>query len=394
MRVPLLDLQAQYAGLRDDVEAAVREVLESQRFILGPEVEALEAEVAAYVGAAHGIGVSSGSDALLACLMAEGIGPGDEVVTSAYSFFATAGAVMRVGARPVFVDIDPATFNLDPELVAAAVTPRTRALIPVHLFGRVVELDPFLELAATHGLVVIEDAAQAIGATGQNGAKAGARGDYGCFSFFPSKNLGGAGDGGMIVTGDAERAERLRVLRNHGARPKYHHRVVGGNFRLDALQAAILRVKLRHLDDWTAGRRRNAARYRELFSAAGLDLPLPECAEASCRAFPDCAQHGRRGLVLPADEPGIRHIYNQFVVRTTRRDALRDHLHRAGVGTEVYYPVPFHLQECFSGLGYGPGDFPAAECAAAHSLALPVYPELTDEQLVYVVERCAELFAD
>lgn len=394
--VPLLDLQAQHATIRQEVEAAVRRVLDSQRFILGPEVEALEAEVAAHVGAAHAVGVSSGSDALLVALMAEGIGPGDEVVTPAYSFFATAGAVSRLGARPVLVDVEPATLNADPAAMAAAVGPRTRAAIPVHLFGQMAEMGPLLEAAgaprpAGRGLVVIEDAAQAIGSADEHGRRAGSLGDYGCFSFFPSKNLGGAGDGGLVTAADPERAERLRVLRNHGARPKYHHRVIGGNFRLDALQAAVLRAKLPHLDAWTAGRQANAARYRRLFADAGLARPLPECVPARCAAG-DCGLDRIDGVVLPEERPGVRHIYNQLVIRAPRRDELRGHLAARGVGSEVYYPVPFHLQECFADLGHRAGDFPASECAARHSLALPIYPELTAGQIEHVVGVVAEFF--
>lgn len=394
--VPLLDLEAQYRTIRGEVEEAVLALLASQRFILGPEVEALEAEVARYVASPHGVGVSSGSDALIVALMAEGIGPGDEVVTPAYSFFATAGAVSRLGARPVLVDIEPDTFNVEPEAVEAALGRRTRALVPVHLFGQTAEMEPLLELAAAHRadagrLVVIEDAAQAIGAEDAAGRRAGSIGDYGAFSFFPSKNLGGAGDGGLVTTGDAERAGRLRMLRNHGAEPKYYHRVVGGNFRLDALQAAVLRVKLPHLDAWTAGRQANAARYRQLFSDAGLAVPLPECVSGRCAAG-DCGLDGIEGVVLPEERPGVRHIYNQFVIRTPRRDALREHLADRRVGSEVYYPIPFHLQECFADLGHHAGDFPASECAARHSLALPIYPELTAAQIEHVVASVADFF--
>jgi dTDP-4-amino-4,6-dideoxygalactose transaminase len=372
-RVPLLDLQAQHAAIRDEVLAAVERVFASQRFILGPEVEELERRVAEHCGVAHAVGVSSGTDALLVALMAEGIGPGDEVITTPYSFFATAGVVERVGARPVFVDVEPATLNLDPSRLAAAVSERTRAIMPVHLYGQMAEMGPILDIARRHGLPVIEDAAQAIGAE-EGGRRAGSFGRYGAFSFFPSKNLGAAGDAGMVVTDDAELAARLRVLRVHGAEPKYYHRLVGGNFRLDALQAAVLNVKLRHLDDWTAGRRANAATYRRLFRDAGLVV-------APGDDRPD-------GVVLPTERPGVRHVYNQFVVRTRRRDELRAHLQENGVGCEVYYPVPFHLQECFAHLGYSRGDFPAAECAATHTLALPIYPELSEEQMARVVGCC------
>lgn len=412
MQVPLLDLKAQYAGLREAVMERVERVMESQYFILGPEVEELERRVAEYCGVGHGIGVSSGTDALLLALMAEGIGPGDEVITPTYSFFATAGVVDRLGARPVFVDVDPVTYNLDPAGLAAAVTERTRAVIPVHLYGQMAEMDPILEIAEHHGLAVIEDAAQAIGAE-ERGRRAGSLGRYGCFSFFPSKNLGAAGDAGMVVTDDAELAERMRVLRVHGAKPKYYHHHVGGNFRLDALQAAVLNVKLDHLDDWTAGRQANAATYRRRFREAGLAVEAPACLADGCGAHPEgCRLHDSdagagagaeggaersdgvaAGIVLPEERPDVRHIYNQFVIRTPRRDELRAFLNDQGIGCEIYYPVPFHLQGCFAHLGHGEGDFPAAECAAHHTLALPIYPELTDDQLEYVVDRCGAFFA-
>jgi dTDP-4-amino-4,6-dideoxygalactose transaminase len=300
--------------------------------------------------------------------MAIELRPGDEVITTPYSFFATAGAVARLGARPVFVDIDPASYNLDPARVEAAVTPRTRAIIPVHLYGQMAELGPAMDIAARHGLCVIEDAAQAIGAE-DGGRRAGSVGHMGCFSFFPSKNLGGYGDGGMVTTNDPELADRLRLLRGHGARPKYHHAVVGGNFRLDAIQAAVLRVKLRHLDAWTEARRRNAARYRELLAAAGDPV------------------------TAPVERPGGRHIYNQFVVRTPRRDALMAQLSARQIGHEVYYPVPLHLQECFAELGYGPGSLPESEAAARETLALPIYPELRPEQIATVVAAIGETLA-
>jgi dTDP-4-amino-4,6-dideoxygalactose transaminase len=367
--VPLLDLKAQYAAIRGEVQAALEPVLESQHFILGPEVEALEAEVARYSGCRFGIGVSSGTDALLLALMALGVGPGDEVITTPFTFFATAGCIHRVGARPVFADIEPESFNLDPARVEAAVTKKTRAIIPVHLFGQCAEMDALGAVAARHKLAVIEDAAQAIGAE-YRGRRAGSMGAAGCFSFFPSKNLGGFGDGGMITTDDAGLAARMRVLRNHGAEPKYYHKLIGGNFRLDALQAAVLRVKLRHLDAWSAARQANAARYRRLFAAAGLD--------------------GR--VRLPAELPGRRHIYNQFSIRAERRDALKAHLAGRKVGQEVYYPVPLHLQECFAGLGYQRGSLPESERAAAEALALPIYPELAEAQQQYVVDSVAGFF--
>jgi dTDP-4-amino-4,6-dideoxygalactose transaminase len=367
MKVPLLDLKSQYAAIRSEVRAAIDRVCESQHFILGPEVIALEEEVAAFCGARFAIGVSSGTDALLAALMAVGVGPGDEVITTPYSFFATAGVIARLGARPVFVDIDPTTFIIDAQAVSANLTARTRAIMPVHLFGRCADMDPLLKAAEEHGLAVIEDAAQAIGSVDEQGRQAGTIGDVGCFSFFPSKNLGAFGDGGMLVTHDADLAETLRVLRVHGSKPKYYHQLVGGNFRLDALQAAVLRVKLPYLSAWTEARRTNAERYRRL--CAGL----------------------LEQVALPADVPG--HIYNQFVVRVPDRDRLQTFLHAKGVGTEVYYPLPLHLQECFAGLGYHAGDFPHAEAAARDSLALPIYPELTVDQQRYVISQLQEFYA-
>ena len=365
MRVPLLDLQAQYGPIRDDVLAAMTRVCDSQQFILGREVERLETELASMLGVRFAVGVSSGTDALLVAMMALGIGPGDEVITPTYSFFATAGSVARLGATPVLVDIDPATCNIDPAAVQAAVTPRTRAVVPVHLFGQSADMRPILELARARGIVVVEDAAQAIGAT-YEGALVGGLGEVGCFSFFPSKNLGAFGDAGLVTTNDEALAERVRLLRGHGMHPKYYHRFLGGNFRLDALQAAILRVKAPHLAAWTDARRRNADRYRTLFAARGLT-----------------------GVGLPIERPGRRHIYNQFVIRVPERDRLRAVLAEEGVGTEIYYPVPFHLQECFAPLGYREGEFPHAEAAARETLALPIYGELTEAQQAHVVEAIA-----
>ncbi len=367
--VPLLDLKAQYATIRSEVQVAMDRVVESQHFILGPEVEALEHEVAAYAQCAHGVGVSSGTDALLVALMAIDLQPGDEVITTAYSFFATAGAVARLGARPVFVDIEPQTYNINPAQIAAAITPRTRAIIPVHLYGQMADMDQIMAVAVRHGLVVIEDAAQAIGAE-QRGRRAGSIGHMGCFSFFPSKNLGGFGDGGMVTTNDPNLADRLALLRGHGARPKYHHQFVGGNFRLDALQAAVLRVKLRHLDGWIVGRQRNAALYRRLLAAAGDPV------------------------VAPAEWPDGRHIYNQFVVRTSQRDPLMARLRAHAIGHEVYYPVPLHLQECFADLGYRTGDLPESESAARETLALPIYPELRADQIEQVVGALTDTSED
>lgn len=373
--VPLLDLKAQYAAIREDVRAAIERVVESQVFILGPEVEALEREVASYSQCDHGIGVSSGTDALLVALMAMGIRPGDEVITTPFTFFATAGAVARLGARPVFVDIDPRSYNINPRLLEAAVTPRTRAIIPVHLYGQMADMDPIMDVAGRHNLVVIEDAAQAVGAE-HKGRRAGSIGHMGCLSFFPSKNLGAFGDGGMVVTNDADLADRVKLLRTHGYRPKYYNKVVGGNFRLDSIQAAVLRVKLLHLDDWTAARCRNAQLYRDRLNQAGLVRENPE----------ETSSAERPGLVLPAETGEGRHVYNQFVVRSGRRDELMAHLKGQGIGTEIYYPVPMHVQECFADLGYKAGDFPMSERAADETLALPIYPELTEGQIDDVVE--------
>jgi dTDP-4-amino-4,6-dideoxygalactose transaminase len=385
--VPLLDLKAQYRAIRQEVREAVDRVADSQHFILGPEVEALEREIAAYSQCEYGVGVSSGTDALLVALMAIDLGPGDEVISTPYTFFATAGSVARLGAKSVFVDIDPLTFNIDPAGIERAVTPRTRAIIPVHLYGQMADMGPIMEVAARHNLIVIEDAAQAIGSEYQ-GRRAGSIGHFGCFSFFPSKNLGGFGDAGLVTTNDEHLAARLRLFRNHGYSPKYYNKVVGGNFRIDAIQAAVLRVKLKYLDGWTAGRQQNAEEYRRLFAEAGLALAAESI---------DCSKgNGSRpkGVVLPQDGPARRHIYNQFVIRSQRRDRLMSHLKERQIGTEIYYPVPMHLQECFADLGYSRGDFPESECAADQSLALPIYPELTEEMLKSVVSAIADFYAD
>lgn len=350
--VPLLDLKAQYASIRGEVREALDRVMESQQFILGPEVEAFEQEIAAYCRCRYAIGVSSGTDALLVVLMALGLQSGDEVITPSFSFFATAGAIARLGGKPVFVDIDPATFNIDPAEIEAKITSRTRAILPVHLFGQMADMAAIAKIAAKHKLPVIEDAAQAIGAE-RDGKRAGSVGLAGCLSFFPSKNLGAFGDAGMVTTNDAALAERVRMLRMHGYRSRYVNELLGGNFRLDAMQAAVLRVKLRYLDRWTEARQRNAAEYRKL---------LP------------------KSVVLPLENPG-RHIYNQFVIRHSRRDDLMASLKQQGIGCEVYYPVPSHLQPCFSGLGHHTGDFPVSEQACRESLALPIYPELPPEML-------------
>jgi dTDP-4-amino-4,6-dideoxygalactose transaminase len=368
--VPLLDLTAQYRPIREDILRAITRVCDSQRFILGAEVEALEHELATRIGVAHAIAVSSGTDALLAALMALGVGPGAEVITPTYSFFATAGCVSRLGATPVFVDIDPVTFNADPAAIARAVTPQTRAIMPVHLFGLCADMDAILATAAAAGVPVLEDAAQAIDA-GHRGRTAGTMGLMGCFSFFPSKNLGAFGEGGLVTTDDASLASELRLLRNHGAEPKYIHTRIGGNFRLDAIQAAVLRVKLPHLDGWTDARRRNADRYRALFAEAGLGSTVR----------------------LPIEPPGFRHIYNQFVIVAPRRDDLRAHLLRRQVHTEVYYPVPFHRQVCFADVASAIQAFPHADHAADRSLALPIYGELTEAQQRHVVASIAEFYA-
>jgi dTDP-4-amino-4,6-dideoxygalactose transaminase len=366
MKVPLLDLKAQYASIKDELLAAVAEVLASQVCIGGPKVAELEQKIAALSGCQYAVGASSGTDALLNTLMSLDIGPGDEVITTPFTFFATAGSIARTGARPVFVDIDPRTYNIDPTLIERAITPRTKAILPVHLFGQMADMDPIMEIAARHRLAVIEDAAQSISAT-YKGRRAGSIGTAGCFSFFPSKNLGGVGDGGMIVTNDAGLYERLMVMRNHGSKPKYFHRYVGGNFRLDPIQAAVLLVKLGRLEAWSEARRRNAAFYNQVF--AGTDVGTPYVS-------PDCVS-----------------IYNQYVIRVAQRDELLAQLKSAGIGTEVYYPLPLHLQECFRELGYKKGDLPQAERATKVVLALPVYPELTGEMLESVVASVRPVLA-
>ncbi len=371
--VPLLDLKAQYATIRDEIRPAVDAVLESQMCILGATVADCETKLAEYCRCPHAVGVSSGSDALLISLMAEEIGSGDEVITTPYTFFATAGAIARVGAKPVFVDIDPQTYNIDPAEIEARITPNTKAILPVHLYGQCSDMDPIMAIADGRGIPVIEDAAQAIGSE-YKGRRAGSIGRYGCFSFFPSKNLGAAGDGGLVTTCDDAVAEKLRILRAHGSKPKYYHAMIGGNFRFDALQAAIVAVKLRHLDQWTAGRQSNAARYRRLFEAAGLTA---------------------EGLVqLPVEMEGYRHIYNQFVIRVPRRDELRAYLKEQKIGNEVYYPVPLHVQKCFDYLGYKEGNFPESEQAARETIALPIYTELSDQQAEWVVECIGRFLKD
>jgi len=388
VNVPLLDLKAQYATIRDEIRAAVDGVLESQQCILGPVVADCEAKLAEYCRCPYAITVSSGSDALLVSLMAEGIGPGDEVVTTPYTFFATAGSIARLGAKPVFVDIDRDTYNIDPAQIESKITPRTKAIMPVHLYGQCADVDPIMAVADRHGIPVIEDAAQAIGSE-YKGRRAGSMGRYGCFSFFPSKNLGAAGDGGLVTAGDAAVADKLCVLREHGSKPRYCHSLIGGNFRFDALQAAVIVVKLKYLDRWTAGRQSNAARYRRLFEAAGLSLPSPACGRGAGLSLPSPSGRGAggEGLVrLPLEVSGNRHIYNQFIVRVPRRDEVQAHLAQQKVGCAIYYPIPLHLQKCFAYLGHREGEFPESEFAARETLALPIYPELSDQQAERVVE--------
>jgi dTDP-4-amino-4,6-dideoxygalactose transaminase len=366
---PFLDLKAQYRTIKSEVDAVIQRVMESQQFILGPEVESFENEIAAYTQTQFAIACASGSDALLLALMALEVGPGDEVVTTPFTFVATAGSIARLGARPVFVDIDPNTYNLDPGKLTAAISSKTKAIIPVHLFGMAAQLDSIMQIANARGIPAIEDAAQAIGATYRD-RPVGSIGLCGCFSFFPSKNLGGAGDGGLLTTGDGEFADKLRVLRNHGGHSKYECELIGMNSRLDALQAAILRVKLGYLDEWTAGRRRNAARYLELFKGRGLD----------------------RMLTLPQVQEGCTHIYNQYVIRSPRRDELKDHLRACGVPSDIYYPIPLHLQQAFAYLKYRPGDLPQSERASREVLALPIFPEMSAGQQDLVVESIARFY--
>jgi dTDP-4-amino-4,6-dideoxygalactose transaminase len=382
--VPLLDLKAQYAGIRDEIREAIDRVADSQHFILGPEVEALEAEVAAYSQCEFGIGVSSGTDALLVALMAIGLKPGDEVITTPYTFFATAGAIARLNAKPVFVDIDPLTYNIEPASIEAAITERTRAIVPVHLYGQMADMNPIMEVARRHKLYVIEDAAQAIGSE-YEGRRAGSTGDMACFSFFPSKNLGGFGDGGMVTTNDEGLAKQVKLLRNHGYAPKYYNKVVGGNFRLDAIQAAVLRIKLKYLDKWTERRQQNAGIYRRLFEEAELTNEARD--GVAVNSLSELS-----GVVLPYEAPNMRHIYNQFIIRSGQRDALLAHLKERQIGTEIYYPVPMHVQECFADLGYKMGDFQKSERAAAETLALPIYPELTEQMIASVVDAIADFY--
>ena len=368
---PFLDLKAEYATMKEDIRAAVDKVLESQHFIMGPEVKQLEAEIAAFIGSRFAISCASGSDALLLVLMALGVDSGDEIITPPFTFVATAGSIARLKAIPVFVEIDRETYNLDATRLEAAITSRTKAIMPVHLFGLPAEMEKIAEIARAHHLPVIEDAAQSIGAR-YHDQYVGNIGACGCFSFFPSKNLGGAGDGGMVTTNDPELAERISVLRDHGSRKKYHYDLVGMNSRLDSLQAAILLVKFKHLEALSKARWRNADRYRQLFRQSGLD----------------------KSITLPIEPAGLHHVYNQFVIRTPERDQLREHLRNCGIPTEIYYPSPLHLQPAFADLGYGPGAFPQSEEASQHVLALPVFPQMTEEQQKIVVDRTAQFFAE
>jgi dTDP-4-amino-4,6-dideoxygalactose transaminase len=386
IQVPLLDLKPQYEPLAAEIQAAIQKVCASQGFILGPAVKELESSVAQYSQCRFGIGVSSGTDALLLALMALEIGPGDAVITSPFTFFATAGTIARAGAVPLFCDIDPDTFNLSPQavqgylqsqcerrdgqLVTRKGGARVKALMPVHLYGQMADMTALMKIAQAEGLRVIEDAAQAIGSEDMHGRRACSYGDVGCLSFFPTKNLGAFGDAGMCVANDPALAERLDILRVHGGKPKYFHALIGGNFRLDELQAAVLNVKLKHLDNWTAGRQRNAAFYDRAFAQADLG----------------------RGVQTPIPAKGGRHIYNQYIIRVRDRDLLRQHLTASGVGTEIYYPVPLHQQKCFAYLGHRVGDFPESERAAEETLALPIFPELTETQLQYAVDTIAAFY--
>jgi dTDP-4-amino-4,6-dideoxygalactose transaminase len=370
-QVPLLDLKAQYKTIKYEIEPAVKEVMESQYFILGPKVKTFEEHTAEYCRTKYAVGVSSGTDALLIALMAIDIQPGDEVITTTYSFFATAGSITRLQAKPVFVDIDPASYNIDPGKIEAAITEKTKAIIPVHLYGQTADMNPIMDIARKHNLYVIEDAAQAIGSEYKDGCRAGSIGDIGCFSFFPSKNLGGFGDGGMVTTNDEKLYQKLVYMRNHGAYPKYYHRMIGGNFRLDALQAVVLDIKLKYLDEWTAGRQKNADYYDAGIKARGLPNKVK----------------------TPVRLDGYRHIFNQYILQVDKRDSLVEYMKEHNIGCEIYYPVTFNNQECFKYLGYKRGDFPAAEKAADKTLAIPIYPELSAEQKDYILDTIADFFS-
>ncbi len=384
MRVPLLDLKPQYLSLKKELDEAIIKVAESQYFILGPEVDSMEKVFCDYLNCKHALGVSSGTDALLIALMAIGIQPGDEVIVPTFSFFATAGVVSRLNATPVFVDINPVTFNIDPKEFEKKITVKTKAVIPVHLYGQSCEMDEIIKIAKKNGLKVIEDGAQAIGVQYKDGRHVGTIGDIGCFSFFPSKNLGGYGDGGLVISNDDILAERLKILRVHGGEPKYYHKIIGGNFRLDAIQAAILKVKLPFLDGWSQKRRENAEDYNKSFIAAGL-------AEETGKIY----FNEKNKVLLPkaiykSDTIKNFHIYNQYIIRVEKRDELRQFLAKNEISTEIYYPVPFHMQECFANLGYKRGDFPLSEMSADTSIALPIYPELSKNQIEFVVKTTKE----
>ncbi|NJD60114.1 MAG: transcriptional regulator [Anaerolineales bacterium] len=376
--IPILDLKAQYASIRGEILAAINRVLDSQQFILGEEVVALEKELANYCQCQYAFGVSSGTDALLLSMMALGIHPGDEVITTPYSFFATSGSIVRLGAIPVYVDIEPTTFNINSSQIESKITKKTKAILPVHLAGQLADMDRIMDIAKRHGLFVIEDACQAIGAD-YKGKLAGSIGDVGCFSFFPSKNLGGYGDSGLVTCNDPQLADKIALLRNHGQRPKYHNILVGGNFRMDAIQAAVLRVKFKHLEDWTGLRRQHAATYNQLFSEKGLSISLEDLGV-------------RPGIVVPSETGSGRHIYHLYMIRVMQRDQLLSYLKAQGISSEIYYPIPLHLQACFSEMGYKTGDFPKSESAASQSLSLPIYPELTDEMISRVVDTIDSYF--
>ncbi len=408
MNVPLLDLKAQYNTIKSEIDAAVSEVIESQYFIMGPNVHSFEQKVADYCNTKHALGCASGSDALLLALMALEIGPGDYVITTPFTFFATAGAISRVGAIPVFADIDPITFNIDPIEIEAILLRRhktvrrlglevekIKAIIPVHLYGQMANMQDIMKVAKEFNLAVIEDAAQSIGAS-LHGVKAGNYGDFGCFSFFPSKNLGAYGDAGLITVKDSELAEKIDILRLHGARPKYHNKYVGMNSRLDAIQAAVLEVKLKYLDEWSDARREKALIYDQLFNDAGIVSDLPNCSN-NCNelGMENCGLPGS-SIVLPTEvegrpENGGKHIYHQYTIRVQNRNSVMEALKKTGIGSAVYYPVPMHVQECYSDLGYSDYDFPHAVCAANQALSLPIYPEITFDQQKYVVEQLTDI---
>ena len=383
MKVPLLDLKAQYKTIKNELDEALIKTAESQYFILGPEVEKLEKNLCNYLGCSYAIGVSSGTDALLIALMALGIQPGDEVIVPVYSFFATAGVVSRLNAVPVFTDIDPVTFNINPADIKEKITSKTKAIIPVHLYGQSAEMNEIMEIAGDK-IRVVEDAAQAIGAQYKDWNNAGTIGDIGCFSFFPSKNLGGFGDGGLVVTNNKQLAEKLHILRVHGGSPKYYHKIIGGNFRIDAIQSAVLNVKLPHLDSWSTQRRKNAGTYNDLFITKGL------AEETGKTEFDNKNQILLPKAVYKSESLKNYHIYNQYIIRAQRRNELREFLAKNEIMTEIYYPVPFHLQDCFSNLGHKKGDFPVSEAVADTSIALPIYPELSQEQIEYVVDKIDE----